>query len=120
MGPCPHYDCTNRNSFGYCNTTACINSNYNFRALTTQQQDKCFEWAWYALHAVPMYDGNYEYEMDNDTYWRFVGSLEPLIRIDHTKARTLFGLPVTINNNIKGIRLVSVVTCYNPDEESDV
>ncbi len=37
MGPCPHYDCTNRNSFGYCNSTACINPNYNFRSLTTMQ-----------------------------------------------------------------------------------
>ena len=27
-GPCTHYDCTNRNSFGYCKTTACINNNY--------------------------------------------------------------------------------------------
>ena len=27
-GPCLHYDCTNRNSFGYCKTTACINQNY--------------------------------------------------------------------------------------------
>lgn len=35
MGPCPHYDCTNRNSFGYCNTTACINPNYNHKSLTT-------------------------------------------------------------------------------------
>lgn len=37
MGPCPHYDCTNRNSFGYCDSTACINPNYNFRSLTTMQ-----------------------------------------------------------------------------------
>ena len=28
-GPCTHYDCTNRNSFGYCKTTACINQNYS-------------------------------------------------------------------------------------------
>ena len=27
-GPCLHYDCTNRNSFGYCKTTACINKHY--------------------------------------------------------------------------------------------
>lgn len=27
-GPCLHYDCTNRNSFGYCKTTVCINQNY--------------------------------------------------------------------------------------------
>ena len=27
-GPCLHYDCTNRNSFGYCKTTACINEHY--------------------------------------------------------------------------------------------
>ena len=27
-GPCLHFDCTNRNSFGYCKTTACINSHY--------------------------------------------------------------------------------------------
>ena len=27
--PCLHYDCTNRNSFGYCKTTACINSKYS-------------------------------------------------------------------------------------------
>ena len=26
--PCLHYDCTNRNSFGYCKTTACINEHY--------------------------------------------------------------------------------------------
>ena len=28
IGLCMHYDCTNRNSFGYCKTTACINQNY--------------------------------------------------------------------------------------------
>ena len=28
-GPCLHYDCTNRNSFGYCRTTACINEHYS-------------------------------------------------------------------------------------------
>lgn len=28
IGICMHYDCTNRNSFGYCKTTACINQNY--------------------------------------------------------------------------------------------
>ena len=27
-GPCLHYDCSNRNSFGYCKTTACINEHY--------------------------------------------------------------------------------------------
>lgn len=27
-GPCPYYDCSNRNSFGYCKTTACINKYY--------------------------------------------------------------------------------------------
>ena len=27
--PCSHYDCTNRNSLGYCKTTACINPKYN-------------------------------------------------------------------------------------------
>ena len=26
--PCLHYDCSNRNSFGYCKTTACINEHY--------------------------------------------------------------------------------------------
>lgn len=26
--PCLHYDCSNRNSFGYCNTTVCINEHY--------------------------------------------------------------------------------------------
>ena len=26
---CLHYDCTNRNSFGYCKTTACINPKYS-------------------------------------------------------------------------------------------
>lgn len=28
-GPCTHYDCTNRNAFGYCKTTACINQDYS-------------------------------------------------------------------------------------------
>lgn len=28
-GPCLHYECTNRNSFGYCKTTACINPKYS-------------------------------------------------------------------------------------------
>lgn len=28
-GPCPHYDCEDRNSFGYCKTTACINPKYS-------------------------------------------------------------------------------------------
>ena len=28
IGKCYHFDCTNRNSFGYCNTIACINPNY--------------------------------------------------------------------------------------------
>lgn len=27
-GPCLHYNCSNRNSFGYCKTTACINEHY--------------------------------------------------------------------------------------------
>lgn len=27
-GPCQHFDCSNRNSFGYCRTTACINEHY--------------------------------------------------------------------------------------------
>lgn len=27
-GPCQHYDCSNRNSFGYCKTTVCINEHY--------------------------------------------------------------------------------------------
>jgi len=27
-GLCLHYDCSNRNSFGYCKTTACINEHY--------------------------------------------------------------------------------------------
>lgn len=27
-GPCTHYDCSNRNSFGYCKTTVCINEHY--------------------------------------------------------------------------------------------
>lgn len=27
-GFCLHYDCSNRNSFGYCKTTACINEHY--------------------------------------------------------------------------------------------
>ena len=26
--PCFHYGCSNRNSFGYCNTTVCINEHY--------------------------------------------------------------------------------------------
>ena len=26
--PCLHYDCSNRNSFGYCKTTVCINEQY--------------------------------------------------------------------------------------------
>jgi len=26
--PCLHYDCSNRNSFGYCRTTVCINEHY--------------------------------------------------------------------------------------------
>ena len=25
---CPHYVCSNRNSFGYCKTTVCINEHY--------------------------------------------------------------------------------------------
>ena len=27
-GPCLHYDCPNRNTFGYCKTTVCINEFY--------------------------------------------------------------------------------------------
>ena len=27
-GPCLHYDCSHRNSFGYCKTTVCINEHY--------------------------------------------------------------------------------------------
>jgi len=26
--PCLHYDCSNRNRFGYCKTTVCINKHY--------------------------------------------------------------------------------------------
>jgi len=26
--PCLHYDCSNRNIFGYCKTTVCINKHY--------------------------------------------------------------------------------------------
>ena len=28
-GLCLHYDCSNRNSFGYCKTTVCINEHYH-------------------------------------------------------------------------------------------
>lgn len=28
VGPCMHFDCQNKNSFGYCKTTACINEKY--------------------------------------------------------------------------------------------
>lgn len=28
VGICPHYDCSNRDSFGYCKTTVCINEHY--------------------------------------------------------------------------------------------
>lgn len=38
MEACPHYDCANRNSFGYCKTTGCINPNYNFRSLTVNAE----------------------------------------------------------------------------------
>jgi len=27
--PCLHFDCDNKNSFGYCKTTCCINPKYN-------------------------------------------------------------------------------------------
>ena len=30
VGRCFHVDCTNRNSFGYCNTTVCINDDYRY------------------------------------------------------------------------------------------
>lgn len=32
--PCLHFDCTNRNSFGYCRTTVCINENYRHEEWT--------------------------------------------------------------------------------------
>lgn len=32
-GPCTHYDCTNRNSFGYCKNTVCINPNYSIEGI---------------------------------------------------------------------------------------
>ena len=28
VSPCKHFDCSNRNSFGYCKTTVCINEHY--------------------------------------------------------------------------------------------
>jgi len=28
--PCLHFDCSNRNSFGYCQTTVCINDDYRY------------------------------------------------------------------------------------------
>ena len=28
VSPCRHFDCSNRNSFGYCKTTVCINEHY--------------------------------------------------------------------------------------------
>lgn len=40
ISPCLHYDCTNRNSFGYCKTTACINPKYN--RLTIESTDNTF------------------------------------------------------------------------------
>lgn len=36
-GPCLHYDCSNRNSFGYCKTTACINDNYRWEQWNDSQ-----------------------------------------------------------------------------------
>lgn len=30
VGRCLHFDCTNRNSFGYCKTTVCINDDYRY------------------------------------------------------------------------------------------
>lgn len=34
-GPCRHYDCTYRTSFGSCKFTACINPNYNVVTTST-------------------------------------------------------------------------------------
>lgn len=72
-GPCTHYDCTNRNSFGYCKTTACINQNYQHEQwmLTTNRtepvivkpntnadriramtDEELAEWYWWMLNYV--------------------------------------------------------------------
>ena len=38
-GVCPHYDCSNRNSFGYCKTTICINGLYAAEWATSTSQN---------------------------------------------------------------------------------
>ena len=41
-GPCLHFDCTNRNSFGYCRTTVCINDHYRHEewVLTSNRSER--------------------------------------------------------------------------------
>lgn len=36
--PCLHYDCSNRNSFGYCKTTVCINERYQQEQWVTTER----------------------------------------------------------------------------------
>ena len=39
MEPCYHYDCINRNSFGYCLSTVCINQKYaHEKAISTDNK----------------------------------------------------------------------------------
>lgn len=40
-GLCPYYDCTNKNGFGYCKTTACINPKYS--NIGTAQYGQCVQ-----------------------------------------------------------------------------
>lgn len=42
-GLCPHYDCSNRNSFGYCQTTVCINEHYQQEQWGLQPTTNKFE-----------------------------------------------------------------------------
>ena len=72
MGPCLHYDCTS-NLFGYCNSTACINPNYNFRSLTTMQTEdlvevvRCKDCKWYKESKNPeIYPMRFCYRLKND------------------------------------------------------
>ena len=52
--PCLHYDCSNRNSFGYCKTTVCINTHYQLEQWGLQQTTNNNESAVIKLYGYPI------------------------------------------------------------------
>ena len=52
--PCLHYDCSNRNSFGYCKTTVCVNEHYQQEQWGSQSTTNKSDSAVITLHGYPI------------------------------------------------------------------